>query len=99
LEKAKTKGIALYGNWSITDMWRVALRVEQIKDDEYAAGLGQGADDKVQAATLTLGFMPSENAEIRLEARQDKASEAVFTVDDAAEEKQRQFAIEALYKF
>lgn len=99
LEKAKTKGIAVYGNWNINDTWRVALRLEQIKDDQYGNVVGLGADEKVQEATLTVGFAPSKNAELRFEVRQDKASEEVFFVDNDDDKKNQEFAFEALYKF
>ena len=63
-------GVAGYLNYAINSTWRTSLRGEYLDDkDGYSTGLG--VETKVDEATLTFGYMPAKNFELRLEGRYD----------------------------
>jgi hypothetical protein len=63
-------GVAGYLNYAINDTWRTSLRGEYLDDkDGYATGAG--VETKVDEGTLTFGYMPAKNFELRLEGRYD----------------------------
>jgi Putative beta-barrel porin-2, OmpL-like. bbp2 len=71
-------GAALYLNFAINDAWRASLRGEYFQDkDGYltATQFGQTGtpDNKLEEATLTFGYAPVKNFEVRLEGRYDTA--------------------------
>lgn len=99
-ETVKSDGFALYGNWAITDMWRASLRLEQTKDDSNGGVITGIPDEKVKEATLTIGFLPTANAEFDFEVRKDKADDQYFTdFNGSPTDSQTEFALQALYKF
>lgn len=64
-------GAALYLNFAINDAWRASLRGEYFQDkDGYLTGV---ADNKLEEATVTFGYSPVKNFELRLEGRYDTA--------------------------
>ncbi|HYM36240.1 MAG TPA: outer membrane beta-barrel protein [Steroidobacteraceae bacterium] len=111
-DTVKSSGFALYGNLAFNDQWRASLRLEQIKDDSNGGFVTTIGDEKVKEATLTLGFAPDKNSEIRFEFRQDMGSGntvrvgttnvdlgKIFPDGPTLTDKQTEFALQALYKF
>lgn len=96
--EAKYQGIAGYVNWSITDQFRVSLRGEVLDDKD---GFLSGTDQKIKEATLTFGYMPATNFELRLEGRYDKSGDPIFLKTDLAtvEDKSTELAVQGLFKF
>jgi hypothetical protein len=105
-EDATWKAIVGYVNYQFTDEWRASFRLEQFTDsDGYrfgSVGLDNGdLNKKTTGMTLTVGYAPSANFELRGEVRQDKGEEEIFVTDGATDstDKARYYAVEALYKF
>lgn len=95
---AKWSGVAAYVAWKFADQWRVAFRAEQFDDkDGYRTGLAQ----KWSEATATLAYLPTANAEVRLEGRYDKSDVATAfnQTDGTPDDNQHSVAVQALYKF
>lgn len=64
-------GAAGYVNYAINDQWRVSVRGEYVKDqDGYLSGTTTATNFK--EGTVTLGYDPAKNFELRLEGRYDK---------------------------
>lgn len=99
---AKWSGVALYANWKFADQWRVAFRAESFHDkDGYRTGVNLGTGGQTwQEGTATLAYMPSANAEIRLEGRYDKSDVKSFQMTDGTvKDNQSSLGIEGIYKF
>ncbi len=95
---AEWSGIAAYVNWKFANQWRVAFRAEQFDDKNgYRTGLAQ----KWSEATATLAFMPTANAEIRVEGRYDKSDVATAfnQTDGTTDDNQYSFGVQGIYKF
>ena len=93
---AKWDGIAAYANYKFSDMWRVSLRTEKFKDkDGYTTGMEQ----TLKETTLTVGYAPASNFELRGEYRQDKSDKQPFTESGNPTDKQHSIGLEAVYKF
>jgi Putative beta-barrel porin-2, OmpL-like. bbp2 len=112
-------GAALYLNWQINDAWRASLRGEYVNDSKAFFFAAQGSytcsvtavcgytANKVNEATLTIGYAPTKSVEFRLEGRVDSTSLPAFFVGDASEvngttiykKSQSTIELEALYKF
>jgi hypothetical protein len=94
---AKWSGLAGYANYQISDPWRVSVRAEYFDDtDGYRTGVAQ----KWKEATLTVGYAPAKNAELRGELRQDTSDVASFIYNDGVARKtQHSLGLEAVYKF
>jgi hypothetical protein len=108
-------GAALYVNYKFTDQWRVALRGEYLDDqDGFITALATGAianggavpdDQTISDITLTLGYSPAENYELRFEVRVDTTDDDIFTEFDSdalspeMTDSQTSVAFQALYKF
>jgi Putative beta-barrel porin-2, OmpL-like. bbp2 len=95
---AKWQGLAGYGNYQISDDWRVSLRAEYFDDrDGYRTGVVQ----KWKEATLTVGYTPIKNLELRGELRGDRSNVPAFLKSDSvsASNNQRSVGLEAIYKF
>jgi hypothetical protein len=105
---AKWDGLAGYVNYKFSDSWRLSARGEKFNDKncfKIACSLGSGSSATtptsvdVKEATLTVGYAPAKNTELRAELRQDKASAQVYTENQKATDKQTFYGIEAVYKF
>jgi len=100
---AAWSGIAAYLNWKFADRWRVAFRAEQFNDkDGYRTGVNSGAGGQKWAeGTATVAFMPSANAEIRVEGRYDKSDfdTAFNQTDGTTDDNQYSFAVQGIFKF
>lgn len=104
---AKWTSIVGYVNYQLSDKWRTSLRLEQFDDkDSYrliTAGVlttaSYGTDEKVKEGTLTVGYAPTANSELRAEYRMDKADDKIYTKNGNATDKVNFFAFEGIYKF
>lgn len=94
-------GAALYGNYAISDLWRVALRGEYFDDQNgyltknFDANY-LGSSQRLKEVTLTLGYAPLKSVEVRLEGRYDEPDKVA---DAQLVPKTYQGWLEAIYKF
>ena len=104
-EALKWDGIAAYVNYAINGQWRVSLRGEYLDDKD---GFVTGTPQKLKEGTLTFGYSPAKNFELRLEGRYDTSDESTFLKSihaggdgntDQYDDNQAEIAIQALYKF
>lgn len=96
--KAKWDGWAGYVNYQVNDQWRVSLRGEYFDDrDGYRTGVVQ----KWKEVTLTVGYSPMKNLELRAEARADRSDANAFVDSNGltAGKNQNSLALQAIYKF
>ncbi len=107
-DDAKWTDITGYINYAFTSEWHMSLRLEQFNDeDDYKLALVDLSDPltpskKTKEVTLTVGYAPSANFEVRGEVRQDKADKDAFvknSTDGSVTDKQTIVALEAYYKF
>lgn len=96
--KATWSGVAGYANYQINDAWRVSLRAEYFDDED---GYRTGVIQEWKEATLTLGWTPIQNLELRAEVRGDRSDVRAFVEDNglSASKSQNSFALQAIYKF
>ena len=99
----KWDGVAAYVNYAINGQWRVSLRGEYLDDQN---GFVTGTPQKLKEGTLTFGYEPLKNFELRLEARYDSSDQVRFlkSIQGGGEDlgyadNQTELAIQALYKF
>lgn len=94
-------GAALYGNYAISDLWRVSLRGEYFDDrngyltKNFDANY-LGNSQKLKEVTLTFGYDPIKSVEVRLEGRYDEPNKVG---DVQLVPKTYQGWLEAIYKF
>lgn len=96
--KAKWDGWAGYVNYQINEQWRVSLRGEIFDDrDGYRTGVVQ----KWREATLTVGYSPVKNLELRAEVRGDRSNVPTFVDSNGvtASKSQNSYGLQAVYKF
>jgi hypothetical protein len=96
---------ALYVNYAINDQWRVSLRGEYLDDMD---GFVTGAEQTLKEGTLTVGYAPVKNFELRAEVRYDKSGSntptfykirPTVTGQLPDSDNLSQFALQAVYKF
>ncbi|HEY8053447.1 MAG TPA: outer membrane beta-barrel protein [Steroidobacteraceae bacterium] len=99
----KWDGIAAYANYAFNTQWRVSLRAEYLDDKD---GFNTGTAQKLKEGTLTFGFSPVKNFELRLEGRYDKSDQPTFlkslggvTTLPEFDDHQSEFALQGIYKF
>lgn len=98
-------GAAFYTNYALSDQWRVSLRLEYL-DDKNGFVTGTGVAQTLKEGTITFGYDPVKNFELRLEGRYDKSTEPTFVrsisenpdVNPLANS-QTGFALQGVYKF
>ncbi len=99
-DTAKWNGLAGYVNYKFSDQWRLSLRGEYFDDKE---GLPTGPVQKLKEGTLTLGYAPTANFELRFEGRYDKSDVSSFLKypisSGLTAENQTEFAVQGLFKF
>ncbi len=101
---AKYWGLAGYLNYQINDQYRVSFRAEDLRDETglatALAGTPMGADN-VREATLTLGYAPVKNFELRGELREDRADQGIFlgTNGSSLAQSMTTVAVQGVYKF
>ena len=98
--KSKWEGLAGYVNYQFNEQWRLSFRAEYFDDhDGYRTGIVQ----KWEEATLTLGYSPLKNLDLRAEVRADRSNSNVRAFVDAngitASNSQNSFGLQAIYKF
>jgi hypothetical protein len=99
-DDATADGIAGYVNYKFTNQWRASLRAEKFKDDDgFFSALG--SEQELKEVTLTVGYAPTDNLELRAEYREDKSDQSPgpFTESGDAKDKMHSMALEAVYKF
>ena len=108
---ATWKALVGYVNYQFTDEWRVSVRAEKFDDtDGYRLGavdLSTGDLNKAtKEYTLTVGYAPSANFELRGEVREDKGDKKIFVKSGSFADgtntnstNELAYAVEALYKF
>jgi hypothetical protein len=96
---------ALYVNYAINDQFRVSVRGEYLDDQD---GFVTGAHQTLKEGTVTFGYAPVKNFELRAEFRYDKSGSdtPIFYKTRAAAASQTpdsdnlsEFALQAVYKF
>ncbi|MGH8751022.1 MAG: outer membrane beta-barrel protein [Burkholderiales bacterium] len=93
-------GVAAYGIYQFADQWRGTVRAEYFADkDGYRTGVVQNWKE----ITLTLGYLPTKNIELRGELRADRsnATGGAFLRPSgiSTSNNQDSVALEALFKF
>jgi hypothetical protein len=100
---AKYNGLALYGSAMLNAQWRTSARIEYFDDKDgfhfqtTNAGNPQGV--KYYEGTLTLGYLPTKDVELRTEVRADKADQGVYVDGGSTSKTLMTFGLQALYKF
>ena len=104
MHDASWNAAALYVNYAINDQFRVSLRGEYLDDKN---GLPTGQHQTLKEGTITLGYAPVKNFELRAEFRYDKsgADTPTFyrtrptTGSSPDSDNLSEFALQAVYKF
>ena len=68
-------GVAAYVNYQLSGQWRVSLRGEYFDDKD---GFMTGVAQKLKEGTITFGYDPVSDFELRLEGRYDSSNEPGF---------------------
>jgi hypothetical protein len=98
IAEAVFQGIAGYVNYKFYDEWRTSLRGEIFSDrNGYRTGVVQCWKE----LTLTLGYVPIKNLELRAETRHDFSNVGSFVDSNGvgASNSQQSYALEAVYQF
>lgn len=105
LHDASWNATALYVNYAINDQFRVSVRGEYLDDTD---GFVTGAKQTLKEGTVTLGYSPLKNFELRAEFRYDKSgsdtpsfyrTRAAVAAATPDSDNLSQFALQAVYKF
>jgi len=104
LHDASWNAAALYVNYAINDQFRVSVRGEYLDDKD---GFATPARQTLKEGTVTLGYAPVKNFELRAEFRYDKSGSGtpmffrtkptVGSLPDS--DNLSEFALQAVYKF
>jgi len=96
-------GVAGYVNYTLNSLWRVSVRAEYLNDKD---GFNTGATQKLKEGTVTFGFTPVKNFELRIEGRYDKSDQptlqdtlATVLVPATFDDHQTEFAVQGVFKF
>ena len=98
-------GLAGYANYALSSQWRASMRLEYLEDkDGFVTGATDG--QHLWEGTLTVGYAPTKNFELRLEGRYDDAQTNVFVRSQAVgetpadlENSLSEFAVQGVFKF
>jgi hypothetical protein len=96
--KATWQGLAGYATYKINDLWRTAFRAEIFNDNNgYPTGVAQTWKE----ITLTLGYEPIKNLNVRAEFRHDLSNESSFVkrYGGTSSSNQQSYALEGTYQF
>ncbi len=98
IKRAIWQGIAGFINYKINDYWLTSFRGEIFQDKD---GFRTGIKQVWKEATITLGYIPITNLEVRAEARHDFSNVNAFTDKNGVDtnNQDQSFALEAFYKF
>lgn len=96
--EAVWQGIAGYVNYKFYDKWRTSLRGEIFSDRN---GYRTGVPQCWKELTLTLGFTPIKNLELRAETRHDFSNASSFVDSNGigVSSNQQSYAVEGVYQF
>lgn len=93
-------GVAGYANYQVSSQWRVSLRGEYLDDKD---GFITGAAQKLEEGTITFGYDPVSDFELRLEGRYDSSNEPAFVKRISPSERftddQTEIALQGVYRF
>lgn len=94
-------GIAAYANYQLSSQWRVSVRGEYFDDRN---GFMTGTAQKLKEGTITFGYDPVSDFELRLEGRYDTSNAPGFvkTVTAASTvltDNQTEIAMQGVFKF
>ncbi|NDU92449.1 MAG: outer membrane beta-barrel protein [Ferrovum sp.] len=96
-------GWAGYLNYQIDDQYRVSFRAEQLHDLSGVAVAAPGTapgSNTVREATLTLGYAPVKDFELRAELRGDSADKGVFAASNGIlYQNMVTYGLQGIYKF
>src|SRR5262245_28603546 len=105
----KYNGYAFYLGYTFIPKWKISLRAESLDDKDglrfpgaITAAAANGVmitGSKHKEFTATLGWAAADNFDLRLEARQDKANEAVYSDGTNFSKSLLTYAIQGIYKF
>jgi hypothetical protein len=102
LHDASWHAAAVYVNYAINDQFRVSLRGEYLDDQD---GFATGQHQTLKEGTITLGYAPVKNFELRAEFRYDKSGASTPTFVRSRDpqaplsDNLSEFALQAVYKF
>ena len=105
LHDASWNAAAFYVNYAINDQFRVSARAEYLDDTD---GFVTGAKQTLKEGTLTFGYAPVKNFELRAEFRYDKSGSGTptfFRTQQAIyartpdSDNLSEFALQGVYKF
>jgi hypothetical protein len=96
--QAVWQGIAGYLNYTFNDKWQTSIRTEVFDDKN---GYRTGVPQTVKEFTITLGYTPTKNFEIRAETRHDFSNVNSYLNKNlrSTSDNQLSYALEAFYKF
>ena len=95
-------GVALYVNERLSRRWRISLRGEAFDDRN---GFVTGTAQRLKEGTVTLGYDPAADFELRIEGRYDTSNRATFLYSSAGQSavrhagQQSEFALQGVYSF
>jgi hypothetical protein len=105
LHDAAWNAAALYVNYAINDQFRVSVRGEYLDDtDSFVTG----AHQTLKEGTITVGYSPVKNFELRAEVRYDKSgagtptffrSQLAINAGTPDSDYLSEFALQGVYKF
>jgi len=95
---AKYDGLALYGSAMLNAQWRASARIEYF-DDKNGFHFATTQGVKYYEGTLTLGYLPTKDVELRTEVRADRADQSVYIDGGSTSKTLMTFALQGLYKF
>jgi Putative beta-barrel porin-2, OmpL-like. bbp2 len=100
---ASWNGAALYVNYAFNDRWRLSARAEYL-DDKDGFNFG-GTGQTLREGTLTVGYTPVKNFELRIEGRYDRAQDEILyrsnpsAANPELADSLSQIALQGVYKF
>jgi hypothetical protein len=94
-------GVAAYVNYQLSSQWRVSLRGEYFDDKD---GFMTGVAQKLKEGTITVGYDPVSDFELRLEGRYDSSNHPGFVKKLASPapvltDNQTEIALQGVFKF
>ena len=94
-------GIAVYVNYRLSRLWRVSLRGESFDDRN---GFMTGTAQRLKEGTVTFGYDPAADFELRLEGRYDTSNQPRFVYAPAGgvaryAAHQSELAVQGVYSF
>lgn len=96
--RAVWQGIAGYMNYTFNEQWRGSARAEFFDDQN---GYRSGVRQAWREATITVGYKPLKELEIRAEARRDFSNKFSFVDKNGVMGRnyQQSFSVEGVYQF